>query len=75
MSSVRSAKKENGKFDATVWDFEGNLFATGEFDSVAEADDFISRNERMVTFGAPKQTLEEIFAEMDDMEILLELES
>lgn len=76
MSWTRSAKNENGKFIVECHDWNGNLFYSGEFDNVQEADRAGEKAERRMTFemqNGPMPTLEEIFEDMDDDELLKEL--
>jgi hypothetical protein len=51
MSHTRSARNADGQFAVTVWDYEGNLFAFGEFRSVEAADAFAHEEERRMIFA------------------------
>lgn len=65
---TRSAKdKITGKFTVTVWDFDGNVYFTGEFDDMAEADRVAAEKEREVTLdpATANMTIEEILAELE----------
>ncbi len=72
---TRSAKnKVTGKFTVTVWDWNGAVCFRGEFDDMHDADRAAEREERAMTLRAQApQSLDEIFAEMDDDALLAEL--
>lgn len=73
---TRSAKNENGKFTFTCIDWNGQLFSEGEFASAQEADRAGEHAERMMTLAmtdGPAPSLDDVFAEMDDDELLAEL--
>jgi hypothetical protein len=75
---TRSAKdKVTGLMTVVVTDYDGNVFFEGQFDNLVDAEAAGVRNERLVTNGAKASdivpTLEDIFSEIDDDELLKEL--
>ncbi|QIG75321.1 hypothetical protein EVC29_092 [Rhizobium phage RHph_Y52] len=73
----RSAKnRETGKFTVMCTDWNGDLFFTGEFDNMVDADRAGEDAERRMTFqmqNPAARALDEIFADMSDDELLSEL--
>lgn len=72
MSWTRSAKKENGGFDVTVWDYNGIVFFKGEFSSIKDADYHGQLNERkmmiVMQYGEIEDddmSIEDILKELD----------
>lgn len=72
---TRSAQKSNGKFDYTVWNLQNEVIAQGEADTAREAEIAAENAQREIFFPSdePKMTLEEIFADMEDSDLLAEL--
>ena len=79
---VQGKNKATGKFEAQVYDADNNLFATVEGDSfkAVELRAFDLQREALmpvmfgsVTINESLHTLEDIFAEMSDDELLAEL--
>lgn len=73
---TRSAKRQGEKVKVECWDFDGNVFYTGEFDTVAEADQAGQDAERRMTMAMMAKdapTLDDIFSEMSVDEIAAEL--
>jgi hypothetical protein len=72
---TRSARnKETGTMKVEVFDYNGKLFAAGDFHNICLANDFAAASERrmMVAMNAPEAlTLDEIL--MSDDELLAEL--
>jgi len=75
---TRSAKdKVTGLMTVVVTDYDGNVFFEGQFDNLVDAEAAGVRNERLVANGAKATdvvpTMEDIFSEIDDDELLKEL--
>ncbi len=72
-----AANKETGLMTVECYDWNGNLFFKGEFAGLQEAEaagvDAERRMTQKMTLGDEMPTLDEIFAEMDDDELLAEL--
>ena len=74
---TRSARnKDTGLFTVECHDWNGNLFFTGQYADMREADEAGSDAERRMTImmqAGPAKPLDDLLAEMDDMALLLEL--
>lgn len=71
---TRSAKKADSTFSITVWDNDGDVYLQQDgFLTAKEADSAAELAQRQVLFGKPEYTLDDVFAEMDDDELLAQL--
>ena len=76
MSWTRGRTADKTRFTFTCYDYDGKIFATGEFDTAAEADRAGEAAERRVALAAlypdlesqpgdPEMTLDEILKELE----------
>lgn len=74
---TRSARnRETGLFTVVCHDWNGNVFFEGQFADMQEADDAGADAERRMTVSMQRgaeMTVDELFEELDDMELLLGL--
>ncbi len=71
---TRSAKKADNTFSITVWDNDGAVYLQQDgFSTAQEADKAAELAQRQVLFGRPEYSLDDVFAEMDDDELLAQL--
>ena len=71
---TRSAKQKDGTFAITVWDNDGAVYLEQSgFMTVRDAEQAAERTQREVLFGNPEYTMDQVFAEMSDDELLAEL--
>ena len=71
---TRSAKKADNTFSITVWDNGGDVYLQQDgFLTAKEADNAAEMAQRQVLFGVQEYTLDDVFAEMDDDELLAQM--
>lgn len=71
---TRSAKKADNTFAITVWDNDGAVYLQQDgFLTAKEADNAAELAQRQVLLGKPEYSLDDVFAEMDDYELLAQL--
>ena len=71
---TRIAKQKDGTFDITVYDNDGGVYLEKSgLATVRDAEQSAELAQREVLFGKPEYTLDQVFAEMSDDELLAEL--
>lgn len=71
---TRSAKQKDNTFSITVWDNDGAVYLQQDgFLTAKEADNAAELAQRQVLFGKAEYGLDDVFAEMDDDELLAQL--
>ena len=71
---TRSAKQADNTFAITVYDNDGGVYLQQSgFATVRDAEQAAERAKREVLFGKPEYTLDQVFAEMSDDELIAEL--
>lgn len=71
---TRSAKQQDNTFAITVYDGDGAVYLEQSgFKTVRDAEQAAELAQREVLFGKPEYTLDQVFAEMDDDELLAAL--
>ena len=71
---TRSAKQADNTFAITVWDNDRAVYLEQSgFMTVRDAEQAAERAQREVLFGKPEYTMDQVFAEMSDDELIAEL--
>lgn len=71
---TRSAKQKDGTFSITVYDNDGGVYLEQSgFNTARDAEQAAELAQREVLFGKPEYTIDQVFAEMSDDELLAEL--
>ena len=71
---TRSAKQQDNTFAITVYDNDGGVYLEQSgFKTARDAEQDAERAQREVLFGKPEYSLDDVFAEMNDDELLVEL--